>query len=47
MKKDMRFGTGNVMNLCRADSLKSVTRELSTYSLDLVGIQEVMEQGWH
>jgi exonuclease III len=37
----MRFGTWNVRSLYRADSLKSVARELGKYKLDLVGVQEV------
>jgi exonuclease III len=38
---DMRFGTWNVGSLYRAGSLKTVTRELQKYKLDLVGVQEV------
>jgi exonuclease III len=38
---DMRFGTWNVRSLYRAGSLKTVTRELGKYKLDLVGVQEV------
>jgi exonuclease III len=37
----MRFGTWTVRSLYRAGSLKTVTRELGTYKLDLVGVQEV------
>jgi hypothetical protein len=38
---DMRFGTGNIRTLYRADSLMTVSRELAKYKLDLVGEQEV------
>jgi hypothetical protein len=33
---DMRFGTWNVRSLYRAGSLKTVSRELARYKLDLV-----------
>jgi len=36
----MRFGTWDVRSLYRSGSLKSVARELSRYTLDLVGVQE-------
>jgi hypothetical protein len=42
---DMRFGLWNVWNLYRAGSLMTVTRELSKYKLDLVGVQEVRWDG--
>jgi exonuclease III len=42
---DMRFGTWNVRSLYRACSLMTVSRELSTYRLDLVGVQEVRWDG--
>jgi hypothetical protein len=38
---DMRFGTCNVRSLHRADSLKTVARELGKYKLDLVGVEVV------
>jgi exonuclease III len=38
---DMRFGTWNVRSLYRAGSLMTVSRKLSRYRLDLVGVQEV------
>jgi exonuclease III len=38
---DMRFGTWNVRSLYRIGSLKTVTRELGKYKLDLMGVQEV------
>jgi exonuclease III len=38
---DMRFGTWNVRSLYRAGSLMTVSKELSKYKLDLVGVQEV------
>jgi exonuclease III len=40
-KMDMRFGTWNVRSFYRSGSLKTVSRELAKYKLDLVGIQEV------
>jgi hypothetical protein len=42
---DMRFGTWNARNLYRAGSLMTVSRELSRYRLDLVGVQEVRWEG--
>jgi hypothetical protein len=42
---DMRFGTWNVRSLCRAESMKNVSRELATHKLDLVGVQEVRWEG--
>jgi hypothetical protein len=42
---DMRFGTRNTRNLYRASFLMTVSRELSRYSLDLVGVQEVRWEG--
>jgi hypothetical protein len=38
---DMRFGAWNVKSLYRAGSLKTVSRELARYKIDLVGVQEV------
>jgi exonuclease III len=38
---DMRFGTWNVRNLCRAGSLDTVASELAKYEVDLVAVQEV------
>jgi exonuclease III len=38
---DMRFGTWNVMSLCKTGSLATVARKISDYKLDLVGVQEV------
>jgi hypothetical protein len=40
----MRFGTGNVRTLYRADSLMAAARELARYKLDLVGVQEVFNK---
>jgi exonuclease III len=42
---EVRFRTWNVRSLCRADSLVTVSRELSRYRLDLVGVQEVRWEG--
>jgi exonuclease III len=41
----MRFGTWNVRSFYRAVSLMTVSRELSRYKLDLVGVQEVRWEG--
>jgi len=41
MKEGHRFGTLNVRSLYRAGSFTSAARELATYKLDLVGVQEV------
>jgi hypothetical protein len=41
----MRFGLWNVRSLYRAGSLMTVSRELSRYKLDLVGVQEVRWEG--
>ena len=40
-KRDIVLGTWNVRSLYRAGSLTAVTRELTRYKLDLVGVQEV------
>jgi hypothetical protein len=40
-----RFGLWNVRNLYRVGSLMTVSRELSRYKLDLVGVQEVRWEG--
>jgi len=37
----MRFGTWKVRSLCRAGSFTAAAREMATYKLDLVGVQEV------
>jgi hypothetical protein len=37
----LRFDTWKVTNLCRAGSLLAAARELATYKLYLVGVQEV------
>jgi hypothetical protein len=42
---DMRFGLWNVRSLYRMGSLMPVSRELSKYKLDLVGVQEVRWEG--
>jgi hypothetical protein len=42
---DMRFGTWNVRSLYRVGSLMTVSKELSGYRLDLVGVQEVRWEG--
>jgi hypothetical protein len=38
---DMRLGMWNIKILYRAGSLMTVSRELSKYKLDFVGVQEV------
>jgi hypothetical protein len=40
-----QFGTWNVRSLYRVGSLKTVSRELARYKLDLVGVQEVRLEG--
>ena len=40
-KRDILLGTWNVRSLYRAGSLTAVSRELSRYKLDVVGVQEV------
>jgi exonuclease III len=42
---DMRFVLWNVRSLFRASSLVTVSKELSKYKLDLVGVQEVRWEG--
>jgi hypothetical protein len=42
---DIRLGTRNVRSLYIADSLGTVSIELSKYRLDLVGVQEVRWDG--
>jgi hypothetical protein len=41
----MRFGTWNVKILCRASSLVAISKEQSTYKLDLVVVQVRWEGG--
>ena len=40
-KRNMRFGTWNVRSLYRPGSITTAAKELSSYKLDLVGIQKV------
>jgi exonuclease III len=42
---DMRLATWNVRSLYRAGALVTVSKELSKYRLDLVGVQEVRWEG--
>jgi hypothetical protein len=42
---DMRFGTRHHRSLYRAGSLVPVSKELSKYKIDLVGVQEVRWEG--
>jgi exonuclease III len=42
---DMRFGAWNVGSLYRACSLKTVSKNLTIYKFDLVGVQEVKWEG--
>jgi hypothetical protein len=42
---DIRFGTWHVRSLYRVGSLMTVSRELSRYRLDFVGVQEVRWEG--
>jgi exonuclease III len=41
----MRFGTWNIRSLYRMGSLMTISRELSRYRIDLVGVQEVRWEG--
>jgi exonuclease III len=41
----MKFGTWNVRSLYKARSLVTVSKELSKYKLDLVGMQEARWDG--
>jgi hypothetical protein len=42
---DMGFGAWNVRSLYRAGSLVIISKELSKYKLDLVGVEEVRWEG--
>jgi hypothetical protein len=42
---DMRFGTWNIKCLYWAGSLVTISKELSKYRLDLVGLQQVRQEG--
>jgi hypothetical protein len=42
---DRRLGTWNVRSLYRASSVVTVSKELSNFRLDLVGVQEVRWEG--
>jgi hypothetical protein len=42
---DMRFDTWNIRSLYRVGSLITVSKELSRYRLDLVGVQEGRWEG--
>jgi hypothetical protein len=42
---DMKFGMWNIRSLYSVGSLMTVSRELSRYRLDLVGVQEVRSEG--
>jgi exonuclease III len=42
---DMRFWTWNIRSLYRTRSLLSLSKELSKYKLDLVGVQEARWEG--
>jgi hypothetical protein len=44
-KMDMRFGTWNVRSMYRTGSLRAIAEEISKYTLDLVGPQEVRWDG--
>ena len=41
IEREMKIGTWNVRSLYRAGSLKVAARELASYKLDVVGVQEV------
>jgi exonuclease III len=42
---DMRFSTWNIRSLYRGSALMTVLRELSSYGLDLVGVQDIRWEG--
>jgi exonuclease III len=42
---NMRFWTWNVRNLYKAGPIVTVSKEMSKYKLDLVGVQEVRWRG--
>jgi hypothetical protein len=42
---DTRFGTLKVRSLYKEGSVKTVSRKLARYKLDLVGVQEVRREG--
>jgi hypothetical protein len=42
---DMRFSILNIRSLYRAGSQVTVSKELSKYKLDLVGVEEVRLEG--
>jgi exonuclease III len=41
----MRFGTWNIRSFYRVGSLMTVSKELLSYRVDLVGVQEVKWEG--
>jgi hypothetical protein len=41
----IRFGTWNARSLYRAGSIVAVLKEVSKYKLDLVGVQEIRQEG--
>jgi hypothetical protein len=45
LRMDLRFGTRNIRSMYRVGTLKTVSRELSRYRLDLVEVQEVRWEG--
>jgi hypothetical protein len=45
--RDMIFGTWNVRSLYSVGSLVSVSKELSKYKLDLVGVQDGRTVTWN
>jgi exonuclease III len=42
---DVQFGTWNVRSIYRAGSLRAVGEDISKYTIDLVGVQEVRWDG--
>jgi exonuclease III len=42
---EMRFGTWNIRSFYKAGSPKTVSKEVSRYRVDLVGVQEVRWEG--
>jgi hypothetical protein len=44
-KLDIRFGTRSVRSLYRAGLFMTAAKEVTRYKLDLVGVQEIIEEG--
>jgi hypothetical protein len=42
---DLKFGTWNIRSMYRVGSIVTITKELSKYKFDLVGVHEVRWEG--